>query len=134
MMYKDTITIFNKAYDKEKGVDKYHRTVIYNVHFEERKGANVMKSGLEQSDSVFVCIPYTSPVAIFISPKGYERAENKAEFFTLKAGDILCRGEVEDEITSLKEFGKAHEYYTITSVDSYSFGSKRMQHWEVGAK
>lgn len=134
MMYKDTITVYNKVYDKDKGVDKYRRTVIENVHFEERKGANVVKSGLEQSDSVLICIPYTSPATIYIGPKGFEMAENKTEFFTLKSGDIVCRGEVDIEITSLKEFGKAQEYYTITSVDFYGFGSAKMQHWEVGAK
>ncbi len=133
-MFQDDVTIYNRVYDKLFGKDVYYRTVIRGVHFEERKGANVIKSGMEQADGVFVAIPYSAPQKVFLDAKAYERANNKTEFFTLRSGDIVVHGECEKEIENLKEFQKAQEYYTITSVDFYGFGSTKMQHWEVGAK
>lgn len=133
-MFNDTVTIYNKVYDKAVGCDKYIRTVIKGVHFEERKGVNVIKSGMEQADGIFIAIPYSAPKKVFLDAKAYERANSKAEFFTMRSGDIIVHGECEKEIENLKEFQAAQEYYTITSVDFYGFGSPKMQHWEVGAK
>ena len=133
-MFNDTVTIYNKIYDKAAGYDKYIRTVIHGVHFEERKGANVIKSGMEQADGVFIAIPYSAPKKAFLEAKDFERVIDRSEVFTLRSGDLVVHGECEKEIENLKEFQKVQEYYTITSVDFYGFGSPKMQHWEVGAK
>lgn len=133
-MFDDVITVYNRVYDKEQGRDVYFKTVFYKVHFEERKGANIIKSGLEQSDSILAVVLCSSTDKVYLSSKEFEKVTGKKDVFTFQSGDIIVKGDIDDEISSLKEFGQKYEYYTITSVDFYGFGTMKMRHWEIGAK
>lgn len=134
-MFKDNCTLYNKAYDTEKGYDVYHRTVLKGVRWEERQGVNVAKLGMSEADKLLVLIPFSVDAErkLAMTAKAYARTSDKTQFWTLKEGDILVKGEVTDEIESIKDFGKLHDYFTLTTVDFYDIGGK-MSHWEVGAK
>lgn len=134
MMFKDVCTIYNKSYDDDKGYEVYNRTVLSGVYWEERQGVNIAKSGMKEADKLLVLIPISVDVEgkLAMTAKAYARTSDKTNFWTLKPGDIIVKGEVTDEIDNIKTFGNLHDYYTLTTVDFMDFG--RMGHWEVGAK
>ena len=52
------ITIYNRYFDKATGLDKYQRTILYGVFWDERKAVNRLQSGLEDADKVTIIIPF----------------------------------------------------------------------------
>ena len=127
------VTIYNRYLDITTRLDKYRRTVVKNVFFDEKKASNRLKSGLESAAHVLLLIPfdYTSK-AKFVSEKEFKGLDNT---FTLKTGDKVIKGNIEYEIDRKpSELDELYETFTITSVDSKNFGSSHMRHWEVGAK
>jgi len=130
------ITIYNKYFDKETRTDKYQRTVIQDVFWEERKAYNRLKSGLESADKVLVLIPFTNiPNRQYLTPKEFRKVGSKENYFTLAEEDKIVRGEIYFEIEGkLSDLDKKYEAFTITSVDTHDYGSYYMRHWEVGAK
>ena len=134
LMYTNSnMTIYNKFYDKATRLDKYKRTIIRNVFFDETKASNRLQSGLESADSVFVLVPFGSlPRADYVP---YTAFDGFANNFTFNIGDMIIKGEVYDEITSKPtDLDKLHETYTITSVDTKDFGSSHMRHIQLGAR
>ncbi len=51
------ITIYNRYFDKATRLDKYQRTVLKGVFWDERKAINRLQSGLEDADEVSIIIP-----------------------------------------------------------------------------
>lgn len=130
------ITIYNKYFDKETRLDKYQRTVLYGVFWDERKAVNRLQSGLEDADKVTIIIPFSVTTdKKYVPPKAFDRLPDKTGYFTLQEGDRVVRGDINFEITGkVSDLDKEYEAYTITSVDTKDFGSPHMRHWEVGAK
>src|SRR5699024_5010091 len=130
------ITIYNKYFDKETRTDKYQRTVIQDVFWEERKAYNRLKSGLESADKVFVLIPLADiSNRQYITRNAFRKVGSKENYFTLAEEDKIVRGEIYFEIEGkLSDLDKKYEAFTITSVDTHDYGSYYMRHWEVGAK
>ena len=130
------ITIYNRYFDKETRLDKYQRTVLYGVFWDERKAVNRLQSGLEDADEVTIVIPFkVATDKKYVPPKEFEKLEDKAGYFTLQEGDRVVKGAVDFEITGkASDLDKEYEAFTITSVDTKDFGSPHMRHWEVGAK
>jgi len=117
-------TLYNKSI--VAGAEAWTRTVIvgpngeYGVQWENRKAANVMRSGILEADSVNIYIPFNRGSLVF------------------KLGDIMVKGTVTDVVdstiftpTMLK--AKYVDVVTIKSVDTKDFGSAIMQHWQIGA-
>ena len=133
-MYSNSdITIYNKYFDKATRLDKYKRTVIKNVFWDEKKAVNRLQSGLESADHVLLLIPfdYTSQ-AHYVSPREFKGLEDT---FTLNIGDKVVKGEIDFEVDSkISDLDKLYETFTITSVDKKDFGSPHMRHFEVGGK
>lgn len=130
------IAIYNKYLDEATRLDKYKRTTIKNVFFDEKKASNRLQSGLESADHVLLLIPfdYTSQ-SNYVSPREFEELEDKSNHFTLKTGDKIIKGDIEYEVErKISELDELYETFTITSVDSKDFGSSHMRHWELGAK
>lgn len=130
------ITIYNKYLDEATRLDKYKRTTIKNVFFDEKKATNRLQSGLESADHVLLLIPfdYTSQ-SNYVSPREFEELEDKNNYFTLKTGDKIIKGDIDYEINrKISELDELYETFTITSVDTKDFGSSHMRHWELGAK
>lgn len=130
------ITIYNRYFDKATRLDKYQRTVLKGVFWDERKAINRLQSGLEDADEVSIIIPIR--VAIdkkYVPPKEFEKLPDKTGYFTLQEGDRVVRGDIDFEITGkVSDLDKEYEAFTITSVDTKDFGSLHMGHWEVGAR
>jgi hypothetical protein len=103
-LYKKTIV---------NGAESWSRTQIQGVMWEQRKAANVLRSGLLAADSAVIYIPIAkNPLA--------------------KVGDVAVKGLVTDTIsasftiTALK--AKYPDNITLKSVDTLDFGSLSMQH------
>lgn len=98
--------------------ESWTRSVVPAVHWENRKAANVLASGLLEADSVSVWIPGTS--------------------VSIKAGDVIVKGVVTDAVDSasftmsdLKS--KYNNVVVVKSVDTYDYGAPAMQHLRIGA-
>src|SRR5574341_2471167 len=92
------LTIYNRYVTA--GVEYYQRAEVRNVKWENRKAANVIRSGLLAADSVAVYIPSLSRVG-YLAPKTWQALSNKAGYWTLQEGDVMVKGIVTDEITSV---------------------------------
>lgn len=130
------ITIYNRYFDKATRLDKYQRTILYGVFWDERKAVNRLQSGLEDADKVTIIIPFTVITdKKYVAPKEFEKLQDKSNYFTLQEGDRVVKGAIDFEITGkISDLDKEYEAFTITSVDTKDFGSLYMRHWEVGAK
>ena len=102
------------------GAETWTRQVIEDVFWENRKAANVNRSGLLEADSVAIYIPFA---------RGS---------ISIKPGDFVVKGSVSDEIsgsftiTDLK--AKYADVVRVRSVDTMDYGSAHMQHWQIGAE
>lgn len=101
------------------GGESWASHLIIGVFWENRKAANVLRSGMLEADSVAVYIPQA-------------RGD-----FSIKPGDVLVKGLVGDVInttftmTDLK--AKYSDVVTVRSVDRKDFGSQGLRHWQIGA-
>ena len=109
----------------------YHRSVlagaeswstpvqVQGVMWENRKGANVIASGLLAVNGVRVFVPFSHAA------------------LNAKVSDVLVKGLVSDVISTSFTMTDLRKKYpdvvTINSVDSKDFGSAVMQHVELGA-
>jgi hypothetical protein len=118
------------------GTTHYQRTPLVACKWENRKSANVLKSGLLEADSVAVYIPLSIAVN-YLKPKAWQALTTKTGKWTLQVGDFLVKGLVLDEIsasftlTALK--AKYDDVVKITSVDTMDVGSRSMRHFQCGA-
>jgi hypothetical protein len=128
------MTLYNKYI--ASGSEKYQRTVIPAVAWENRKAANVIQSGLLAADSVVVYVPLAMG-ADYLKPNAWNALTIKTGKWTLAIGDVLVKGTVTDEIitgftmTDLK--AKYDDAVTVHSVDTMDIGSLAMRHWQIGA-
>jgi hypothetical protein len=138
------LTIYNKYV--VAGAERYQRTAIIAVAWENRKAANVIASGGQISvDSARIFIPFVVG-ANYLKPISWQALFTKTGKWTLQVGDIVVKGVVTDElhdavvsppaaaftVTDLK--AKYDDVRVISSVDTMDLGSASMQHWQVGAK
>lgn len=130
------ITIYNKFFDKTSRMDKYQRTILKGVFFDNKKAVNRIQSGMENADEAMIVIPFSvTSNRSYKKLMEFQNLTDKSNYFTLQEGDRVVKGAINFEITGkLSELDKNYDAYTITSVDTKDFGSIRMRHWEVGAK
>lgn len=143
------LTIYNRYV--VNGSERYQRTWIQAIAWENRKAANVLRSGLLEADSVAVYIPLERG-ASYLSPRAWGKLADKSGKWTLQPGDYLVKGLVSDEIvdavpgsdgpppvpaqpaftiTDLK--AKYDDVVRINSVDRMDYGSPHLHHWQIGA-
>lgn len=129
-----SVTIYNKY--ASLGAEHWHRNVIPSVKWENRKAANVIRSGLLAADAVTIYIPLNQIEAYYVKPMTWLALIVKNNFFTFKPGDYLVRGIVADEvssaftITQLK--AKYDDVVRVTTVDRMDAGSISMHHFQIG--
>jgi len=142
MKTNTTATIYNRYI--VSGAERYQRSALAAVEWENRKAANVIQSGLIAADSVRIFIPFTFGMS-YKKPKTWAALSTKTGYWTLAVGDVLVKGTVTDEIhdavvsppsaaftmTDLK--AKYDDVVTIKSVDTIDYGSLSMRHWQLGA-
>lgn len=97
------------------GSEVWTRSAIPAVHWENRKAANVIKSGLLEADRVAVYIPDTS--------------------ISVKVGDVLAKGTVTETISAnytMTNLRADYDVIAVKSVDLMDYGSEHMQHLQIG--
>ena len=101
------------------GAEAWTRVQVLAVFWENRKAANVLRSGLLEADKVAVYIPLARAV-------------------TIQVGDVLVKGLVTDTVNSstftMSDLKKKYaDVVTVRSVDTMDYGSAALQHIQVGA-
>lgn len=130
MIGNTDITVYNRYYDKENRADKWQKTVLRNVFFDETKGANRLAGGLVADDKILVMIPFNaSKNRVFKQGIYFKDMVEVGNYFTLREGDKIVKGVCEEDIDDVTD-----DIFVISSVDTHDFGSKHMRHWEVSAK
>ncbi len=132
-MFNDTCTVYNKYIDGK--IEKWQWTVLTGVFWDEVRGSNFRKTGVENADSVFILIPkFVKADKQFLPSQEWQSLEDKTGSWTLQPGDTIIKGSVAYEVVkSSKELEQFDSCHKITKVDSKLFNSS-MAHWEVGAK
>lgn len=128
-------TVINHYYDADTDTERYVSTVIEGVFWEDTRAANMRSSGgADGADSISVIIPFrASYIKPFKTPQSY--AVDPSESWTLRPGDYIVKDAhlFSFDAAGFREFEKSTDFiHKITKVDTMDFGSKHMQHWEVG--
>lgn len=121
MNFMESCTVFNRFYDTISRKYILQPTVIEGVFWQEKVGARLTQGGHYEANEVHIFIPFSARCKReFATSEAFQ--EKPTDFFTLRPEDKIMRG-----ITS-------GESLTILSVDTFDYGSKDLQHWEVVAK
>lgn len=109
--YNETITVVNKldARDSATRQDTYYTTVIDHCMWTVKSHRTVEADGTVVLATVNqVQIPESEN---YLPYREWRKTENRAEAFTIRNGDYLIKGEVEDEITAanVKQVVKLYE-------------------------
>lgn len=123
----------------------YYRYFIPRCHWQENKARNVLKSGMQNADSVTIYIP--ADCMVIAPSNNYYPADEffvNAETVPDKAAqDIIVKGECnfafdntsqQSVSESLREFAKNNSYHTVMSIDRKLYGSKNLQHIKISAR
>lgn len=122
MITESDITLYKRSFDKSTRLDRWVRVQIQNVHWEESKGINIEKTGLENADKIKVFIPFTSLVGALTSD--------------INPGDYVVKGLIEDEIGSTSELERKYkDAVKIKYVDVRNDAiNEELWHVEVGCE
>lgn len=95
--WDDTVTVYNKYEDAQTHLITWYKTVLTGC-FYKSVGENVKVNNIElDTDSILCRIPkkdnYIKPYLWIALPN-----DEKSAFFTLKQGDIIVEGEIDDDI------------------------------------
>lgn len=110
-IYDETITVINKldAKDSALKTDSYFVTTLDHCMWSDRVTRTVGTDGTVQvATSHQVQIPEAEN---YMPYRDWRKAEARADSFTLRAGDYVIRGKVEDEISAstIKNVVKLYE-------------------------
>lgn len=110
-IYDDTITIVNKldARDSALKTDTYFVTVLDHCMWSDKVSRTVQSDGtVKVATTHQVQIPEAEN---YIPYRDWRKAENRADSFTLRAGDYVIRGKVDEEInaSTIKNVVKLYE-------------------------
>ena len=133
-MFPHTCTIYNKY--RENREDKWHRTVIHGVLWDNVRGINARSGAVDNDDSAVIIIPSRDRTG-YKTPKEFAALTDKTGKWTVNAGDIIVFGNIDfvfDDEHRLADLERQHDdVLTITKVDRKIFGTP-LDHWELGAK
>lgn len=139
MVTNADLTIYNKVYDRDAGANRYYRTVLKGVNWQDTTAVQPTDKGIVSADVAEIYIPFAVETKKrFRKPKNFVQEPEKADFFTIEAGDLVVRGIVENELTSAKDEERLKNAYddvrTIAVVETNDNGSPELQHWKVTAE
>lgn len=145
-----TVTIYNAFENVDTLKTQMVITVLEGVFLDISEGANIMKSGFTSADAAKLYIPFstkavngvTEEVQQYLSPKEYERKEDKTPFWTIRTNGtasakdcFFVKGAVVEQYADFQTInGRYDHVYRVSTVDIRDFGSPEMQHWEVGGR
>ena len=128
------ITLYNISHSRDGESSVYNRTAFF-VHLEDLRGSSDNKTSDESLNAYDLFIPFSvekESGKTYLEHEVYERQEDKTKFFTFHKGDIVVKGNLEEEIESEKDFILAHpDAVHISKHETNGFGSVSMRHWEV---
>lgn len=132
MITNSDMTIFHRAYDAEADLERLHCFHLHGVFWDEVQAANVMRSGLENADTVSVMIGFDVDAGSlgYVPPMQWTPGTGT---WTMQPGDTAVRHLV-SAATEAELRALPYPAYTITRVDTKDFGSGAVRHWEVGLK
>lgn len=94
--WNTTITLYNK-YMRSDNTIAYSRHVLNNVFYKAEKAEQLSGSALYQASSYIVRIPQ-DPAYIPHSQFVQQPEESLSNYFTLNTGDLVFKGEIDEEI------------------------------------
>lgn len=139
MITNADLTIYNKVYDRDTGINRYYRTVLKGVNWQDTTAVQPTDKGILSADVAEIYIPFAVETEKqFRKSKNFSQEAERAGLFTIEAGDLVVRGIVEDDLTSAKDeerLKNAHDdVRVIAVVETNDNGSPEMQHWKVTAE
>lgn len=117
MKTNTSMTLYHKVYNSKKHLDDWIKYTIENVMWQGGKGASINK-GYEKANDINVFIPYNSNMEL--------------EKVPFSIGDIIVKGNIEDEIT--KQNDLKVDNYNITTLIKNDYVSDDMKHIQLGAR
>lgn len=117
MKTNTSMTLYHKVYNSKKHLDEWIKYTIENVMWQGGKGASINK-GYEKANDINVFIPYNSNMEL--------------EKVPFSIGDIIIKGNMEDEIT--KQNDLKVDNYNITTLIKNDYVSDDMNHIQLGAR
>lgn len=115
-------------YSRNGRTEKYTRTPIEGVYWEDVQQSTFLKTGQRDRTSVMLVIPLDS----LGEPLKFTQGK-----------DLAVKGIITDEIDcssqaamskSLATLKTAHDFVTIVTVDGRLYGSESIQHYELSCK
>ena len=104
MITNASVTIYNKVYDRDEGSNKYYRTVLEGVNWQDATKVLPSDTGVVSADVAEVYIPFLIDTEKkYCSPVNFNSEQEKDKFFTLAPEDIIVKGVVADELTKQKD-------------------------------
>lgn len=139
MITNASVTIYNKVYDREEGSNKYYRTILKGVNWQDVTKVLPSDSGVISADVAEVYVPFLVDTRKrYRSPVNFSSAQDKNDFFTFAPEDIVVRGEITDELIKQKDVEHLKDKYgnvrIIAIVETNDNGSPALQHWKVTAE
>lgn len=129
----ETITVFNTRLDAETGFNVYIPTVITGASWRCEVASVVdAQGGLKAANKFIIRIPEDASFSgkTYVSPAAYAQKDPK-KFFTLKNGDIVVRGAVEDSCLKPADLQRLFgEVVTILGVAD-NRRALNAKHWKV---
>lgn len=115
MITNSSMTLYHKRFNSKTRLDEWDRYPIENVMWQGGKGASINK-GYEKANDITIYIPYN--------------ANRELSQVPFSIGDIIVKGNIEDEIT--KQSDLKVDNYNITTLINNDYGSDDMQHIQLG--
>lgn len=139
MITNASVTIYNKVYDRDEGSNKYYRTILKGVNWQDVTKVLPSDSGVISADVAEVYVPFLVDTRKrYRSPVNFASAQDKNDFFTFAPEDIVVRGEITDELIKQKDVEHLKDKYgnvrIIAIVETNDNGSPALQHWKVTAE
>lgn len=132
ILCNETVTVFNARLDQEKGYDVYIPTVITGVSWFCEIASTVDSSGLKAANKYHIRIPVDADFSgkAYADPLAYA-AGDADSLFTLKTGDIIVKGAIEESGLKPADLQKrCGEIVTILGVTD-NRRAPNSPHWKV---
>ncbi len=143
MLTNTAITLYNKYYNRDVGVEEWYRTVINAANWQGNIGVSSRDKGLATTDSVNIYIPMSADFGgkTYIRPNAFARLDSSdvQNYFTFTPDDKIVKGVIDFEIDGIKpntsaELEKRYDdVVNISSATIWDQGSPSMQHYKIGA-
>jgi hypothetical protein len=138
-MHTSNLTLYNKYYDAAADRDKFKRTYLIGVDWQQEDIFAVGDKGLVNNGYVDIFVWDDSQSDdTYIQPMAFEALADKTGFYTFKQGDIVAKGLVDFDITgtspyTVKDLLMKHDN-VLTLLSIVDLMDTSLSHWELRAE